>query len=53
MVLGIIDMQNKPDEYKLLNPKNGWGDYDGALEFLVDFLVACDQHPKSIVGVSK
>ncbi len=51
--LGIIDMESKPDEYRLLNPENGWGDYEGALSFLVSFLIACDQHPETIIGVSK
>ena len=50
---GIQDMESKPDEYKLLNPENEWGNYDGALKFLIEFYEACQEHPKSIIGVSK
>jgi hypothetical protein len=27
------NMEAKPEEYKAMNPKNGWGDYDTALSF--------------------
>lgn len=50
---GVQDMESKPDEYKLFNPENEWGDYEGALEFLSEFYEACQEHPKSIIGVSK
>jgi len=50
---GVLDMQTKPDEYKLLNPPNGWGDYDSALVFLEDVLSNCEKYPKAIIGVSK
>lgn len=30
----IDELKNHPETYKKLNPKNGWGDYDGAINFL-------------------
>lgn len=30
----IVKMEFNEDEFKKLNPKNGWGDYDGCLKFL-------------------
>ncbi len=29
-------MESDPDGYKALNPKNGWGDYNGFLQRLGD-----------------
>ena len=48
---GIEDMEAKPDEYKLLNPPNGWGDFGGCLMFLKDILDACERHPKAVLWV--
>lgn len=48
---GIKDMEEKPDEYILLNPKNGWGDYHSALEFLKEFTRACEENPDAEIGV--
>lgn len=50
---GIADMEARPEEYKELNPPNGWGNYEGALNFLKDFTNNCKEYPKSIIGVSK
>lgn len=47
----IHNMEATPDEYRALNPKNGWGDYDGFLErlrVLRDHFVA---HPGETVRV--
>jgi hypothetical protein len=30
-----------PDRFKALNPPNGWGDYDGAVEFVTDLRDMC------------
>ena len=41
---GIRNMELYPKVYKKMNPKNGWGDYDGALQFLKDILLNCKTH---------
>jgi hypothetical protein len=48
---GVCLMELHPDEYKKLNPPNGWGSYEGALEFLFEFAMACDRYPKAIIRV--
>lgn len=40
------------DEYLALNPKNGWGNFDGAVEFLKRFLEGCRLHPKTTIYIS-
>ena len=32
----IEEMKKNPEKYKKLNPKNGWGNYEGALKFFED-----------------
>lgn len=47
----IKDMDENPDKYKAMNPKNGWGDFDGALEVLVQILSWCQQAPRGTISV--
>jgi len=47
----IRELEAKPAKFKALNPLNGWGSYDGALEFLRALYVACVEHPKHRVVV--
>lgn len=46
----VDELQDDPDKYKELNPANGWGDYDGAVEVLTALAAACMQHPDATVG---
>ena len=50
---GLKDMQEYPEEYKLLNPENGWGSYDTAMKFLSAIIVACEKYPDAIIRISK
>ena len=52
LVGAISKMVNDPDKYKAMNPKNGWGCYGGALEFLITIRNYCDNNSKAIVRVS-
>lgn len=50
---GLVHMRDNPQEYIPLNPANEWGNYDGAVNFLRKFLVACKKYPEAIVSVWK
>lgn len=50
--LAIVEMEDDPDDYKSMNPANGWGNYEGALKYLKDILQACEDHPECIIDVS-
>lgn len=41
----VADMERYPALYKALNPINGWGDYEGALENLRNMRDTCRDHP--------
>jgi hypothetical protein len=42
-------MEMHPAEMKALAPDNGWGDFQGALEFVRDILDVCAENPEYIV----
>lgn len=45
----VTDMRENPAQYIKLNPPNGWGNYEGALEYLQHFLDACNDSPNATV----
>jgi hypothetical protein len=50
---GCEDMIEHAEEYELLNPDNGWGDYEGAVYFLKDILDACKNYPNARIEISR
>lgn len=50
---GKEEMLAFPEEYKKLNPENGWGDYDSSLNFLNTIIMACEKWPHGIIHISK
>ena len=50
---GLERLLATPEQFKALNPANGWGSYDGLVEFVTEYLTACEAHPDSIVSVSR
>jgi hypothetical protein len=48
----VLRMRADPDPYVALAPSNGWGDYDGAMQYMIDVLKACRKHPWLTVAVS-
>lgn len=49
----ILHMSANADEYRKLNPANGWGSYEGALTFLKEWRDFCEQHLDLLIVVSK
>jgi len=47
----IRRMEEDPATYLAMNPANGWGNYNGCLQFLRDLHAACVDHPKTTVSV--
>ena len=46
----VIAMEAHPDVYRALNPENGWGNYEGALNYIRRFRDACAESPSAIVN---
>ncbi len=50
---GIKAMEVDPAGFTALNPANGWGDYESALDFARAWFAACAGHPKATVRISR
>lgn len=48
----ITNMLNYADEYRKLNPANGWGSYEGLLAKLQELRNCCETNPDGIIEVS-
>ena len=42
-------LKQDPQRFKRLNPLNGWGDYEGAVEFFTRLVEACKKNPDYIM----
>jgi len=51
--LGLESLLEFPEEYKTLNPSNGWGTYEGFRDFVAEYLAACREYPQAQVRVSR
>lgn len=50
---GINKLISDPALYKSYNPSNGWGSYEGLVDFAQTYYDACIKYPKAIVDVSR
>ena len=48
----ITDMLSNADEYRKLNPPNGWGSYEGLLAQLQQMRSCCEKNLDGIIYVS-
>ena len=44
-------MKRTPAKFKKLNPENGWGTYEGAVNSLCWLLEVCKEHPLATVEI--
>lgn len=50
---GIAKMMADPERFRAFNPENGWGSYEGLIEFVGKYLKACRETPDATVRVSR
>lgn len=50
---GLKLLQADPEYFKTFNPANGWGNYEGLVSFIEDYLRACEECPSATVHVSR
>lgn len=48
---GLNILKSYPDRFKKFNPSNGFGSYDGFINFVCNYLNACKEEPDSNVNV--
>lgn len=49
---GIRRMEDDPAKHRAMEPENGWGDYEGALNYLRKLADACAANPKCTIRIS-
>lgn len=47
---GLVLLESDPIRFKEFNPANGWGNYDGLVQFVKDYLRACEEYPDAEVS---
>lgn len=50
---GLKELKDKPEHYQQFNPENGWGSYDGLVEFVEQYLAKCKEYPEAEIRVSR
>ena len=50
---GLELLKSDPDRFRQFNPENGWGDYDGFVMFVQNYLNACENYPQASVYASR
>jgi hypothetical protein len=53
LTAGLVLLRSDPERFKVLNPPNGWGNYDILVEFVAGYLQACIKEPEALVRVSR
>jgi hypothetical protein len=51
--IGLEALKNNPEYFKTFNPENGWGSYEGLIDFVEKYLEACETHPEADIEVSR
>jgi len=49
--VGLELLKSDPDRFRVFNPPNGWGDYEGLVSFVERYLAACEEYPDASVSV--
>lgn len=50
---GLERLRSDPEKFKALNPENGWGSYEGLVNFVEEYLAACEETPDAEVRASR
>ena len=53
LTAGLATLRAEPDRFRVLNPSNGWGNYEGLVQFVADYLAACQDNPTATIRVSR
>lgn len=50
---GYRKLLSEPEKFEELNPPNNWGDYEGLVDFVGRYLLACIAHPEAQIEISR
>lgn len=50
---GLNRLISDPEHFKKFNPENGWGDYEGLVTFVSNYLSACEENGDAEISISR
>lgn len=50
---GLALLKSDPERFRAFDAPNGWGRYENFVEFVRDYLAACEANPDATVTVSR
>ena len=50
---GMSELIRWPEKYTEYNPKNNWGSYDGLVDFVREYHMACSDNPDAELDISR
>jgi hypothetical protein len=50
---GLAKLIAEPDRFRAFNPANGWGTYEGLVDFVQEYLSSCEENHDADVRVSR
>jgi hypothetical protein len=50
---GLAKLKADPDQFAKYNPPNGWGSYEGLVNFVTEYLEACKANPAAQVDTCR
>jgi len=50
---GLKLLRENPERFKEYNPENGWGTYEGLVDFVRSYLQACMENPDADVNAER
>jgi len=50
---GLDALRSAPGQFRTYNPPNGWGNYEGFVDWVARYLDACREFPDANIRVSR
>ena len=50
---GLVALESNPERFDEFAPSNGWGSYDGLVDFVKSYIIACEVFPEAKIHVSR
>jgi len=50
---GLALLRRDPERFRKLNPSNGWGNYEGFVKFVEEYLSACREYPDATMRANR
>jgi len=50
---GLDILLSDPERFKMFDPENKCGDYNSLVDFVLEYIAACEENPNASVSVSR